>query len=376
MKLTVSLVAFAVQTAAFAAPPPPGFLDQVGKHFSAWDLDHSGELSLAELDKALANPEFKGESAAAAVALKRGVKDRTATYALSAIQEQAAKAPPAGKADTDYGKLYIWALERITKADRSLFATQPPQIDSIRQGKIGDCFCLAALRTVIQRDPQAIVQMIQPQPDGSYKVKIGNQTVATPPLTDGEIAIGASSNNGLWPLVYEKAVGISRMKADAPDATPLNVATKGGSAGSMMSTLTGKEIKRWSCKTWRDAPPDQQPAMLDDVRQQLQRAFAEKRLVTGGTGLLTRGKKGPPGILFNHGYAVLGYDANKDEVHLWNPHGTDFAPKGEPGLHNGFATTKGEFRVPLTQLVKFFGGFAFEQNEAVKKEPKEEPNEK
>jgi len=149
------------------------------------------------------------------------------------------------------------------------------------------------------------------------------------------------------------------------DATPYNVVTKGGSAGAMMSVLTDHQIKRWSCKDWREAQanPARQTELLDSLRHQLVAAFAEKRLVTGGTNRLAEGQKGPPAITFNHGYAVLGFDAEKDLVRLWNPHGEDFTPKGEAGLAHGYATTKGEFDTPLKELVTFFGGFAFEQEQ-------------
>jgi hypothetical protein len=351
MKFSLATVSLALCSFAFADDEPSAFMQQTTQHFSAWDADHDNALTILELDRAIANDSVKGEAAAAVVALKRGTKDKAAKLTLDAI-----------KARKDYPPLFTWAQTRITKADRTLFATPQPKIDSIKQGKLGDCFCLAALRTVIQRDPQAVTQMINAKADGSYEVKVGSKTIAVRSLTDGEIAMGASTNDGLWPLVYEKAVGISRLKPDANDATPFNVVTKGGSAGSMMSTLTGNEIKRWSCKTWRDEKDEaKKSSLLDDVRQQLTSAFAEKRLVTGGTAGRAADKKGPPGILFNHGYAVLGYDAAKDEVHLWNPHGDAFKPKGEPGLTNGYPMEKGEFRVPLKELVTFFGGFAFEQ---------------
>lgn len=349
-------------TAASAAEPSDAFLDSVKSHFATWDLDHDGKLVMSEIDRAIANPAVKGIDAASVVALKRGAIDKTEAITLADIEARVTKHHADAKSPPDYDALHRWALDRITKASRTLYATQPPQIDSIRQGKLGDCFCLAALRTVIQREPAAITRMIKPKDDGSHEVQVGSKLVATPPLTDAEIALGASTNNGLWPLVYEKAVGISRIKAEAKDATPFNVVTKGGSAGSMMSTLTGNEIKRWSCKTWRDEKDEtRKNALLEDVRHQFVSAFSEKRLVTGGTASLSKGKKGPPGILFNHGYAVLGYHAAKDEVHLWNPHGDAFKPKGEPGLANGYPMEKGEFRVPLQELVTFFGGFAFEQ---------------
>jgi hypothetical protein len=358
--LALTLISAAAVTAR--SEQPATFLSSVTANLSAWDGDHDQKLSLAEIDRAIASADVRGEVAASAVALRRGTLGRTAVVSLDEIKARIEAHHKDPKAKPDYEDLHQWALARIQKANRTLFVTRPPQVSSVRQGKLGDCFCLAALRTVLQRDAMAIVEMIQPQTDGSYRVKVGSQVIAVPPLTDGEIALGASTSDGLWPLVYEKAVGISRMKPDAKDATPFNVVTKGGSAGSMMSALTGNEIKRWSCKTWRDEKDDvKKAALLDDVRQQFTSAFADNRLVTGGTAALAKGKKGPPGILFNHGYAVLGYDSVKDEVHLWNPHGDAFKTKGEPGLSNGWPMEKGEFRVPLKELVTFFGGFAFEQ---------------
>jgi hypothetical protein len=267
------------------------------------------------------------------------------------------------KAVPDFEGSYDWATKRLQQANRKLFVTTPPRIDSIKQGKLGDCFCLAALRTLLQREPEAITRMIKPQADGSFVVRIGEKDLRTPAITDGEIILGASNSNGQWPLVYEKAVGLLQTKADARDATAFNVVTKGGSAGTMMSKLTAHEIKRWSCKTWRDASKDKtkQDALLDDLRKELKSAFNEKRLVTAGTSALAKGKTGVPGMTYNHGYAVIGYDAAKDEVHLWNPHGNAFTPKGEPGIEHGYPLKQGELRVPLTELVTFFGGFAFEQ---------------
>ena len=121
-------------------------------------------------------------------------------------------------------------------------------------------------------------------------VSLGKERIKTPPLTDGEIILGASTADGLWPLLYEKAVGLFRTKPDAKDATPFNVVTKGGSAGTMMGVLSAHEIKRWSCKTWRGYAPDaaKQEARLKELRRDLTSAFKENRLVTGGTNKLDK----------------------------------------------------------------------------------------
>jgi hypothetical protein len=69
---------------------------------------------------------------------------------------------------------------------------------------------------------------------------------------------------------------------------------------------------------------------------------------------------GVPGVPGLHAYAILNFDAPRDEVMLWNPIGGSFHPKGPEGLRHGYPVAHGQFRVPLTELVQFFGGFSFE----------------
>ena len=94
----------------------------------------------------------------------------------------------------------------------------------------------------------------------------------------------------------------------------------------------------------------------------LAKAFAEKRLVTCGTG--SGGKV--PNVAGNHAYAVTGYDAKTDRISLWNPHGQTFTPKGEAGLKNGYPTKGGRFSMPLPEFMQAFGGLAFETAVAAK----------
>jgi hypothetical protein len=349
---------------AFAEEPPreaAPVLTIVRQYFAQWDADRDGVLGVAEIDRAISNPGYRADAAAALVALKRTTKSRKEPLTLDHLAAEPATAQGSDPATEGLEKIFAWAQQRIAGAPRDLFASQPPRIDSIRQGKLGDCFCLAALRSWLNRDPASLTHMIWPQPDGSYLVQIGAQKVAVPALTDAEIALGASANDGLWPLVYEKGVGLARMKEDAPDATPWNTVTKGGSAGSMMSALTQHAIQRWSCQTWRESDTARRATLLAELRAQLHSAQAERRLVTGGTGPRSANRQGPPGILYNHGYSVLRYDEEGDTLRLWNPHGDDFHPKGTAGLEHGYPMERGEFDVPLPELVQFFGGFAFEQ---------------
>ena len=329
------------------------YQEALTSRFAAWDQNKDMQLSLAEADAAIASLDNKGDHASSAVAIRRTLKKKktTSTTLADAI------------ADKDGAMFYAAAQKRIATATRTLFVTQPPNPQLIRQGKSGDCFCLAALRTILQRSPAEAMNMIRPNPNGSYAVQIGDKVITTPAPTDGEIALGANTADGLWIVVYEKAVGISRIKPESKDATPFNIVTKGGSAGSMMSTLSRSPIQRWSCKTWREAKndPASQTQLLSNLRRQLAEACKESRLITGGTDSPPKNAPRPPGILFGHGYAILGYDKATDKVHLWNPHGDDFTPKGPEGPQNGYTMHQGESHIPLTELITFFGGFAFQQ---------------
>lgn len=69
-----------------------------------------------------------------------------------------------------------------------------------------------------------------------------------------------------------------------------------------------------------------------------------------------------PGLNSHHAYAVLSFDASKDVVQVWNPHGNKFVPKGPAGLTNGYPTTDGKFTMSLQDFVKAFRSISYEGN--------------
>ena len=62
----------------------------------------------------------------------------------------------------------------------------------------------------------------------------------------------------------------------------------------------------------------------------------------------------PPGVVNDHAYAVLGYDAKADTLHIWNPWGNHFEPKGDMGLEHGYSTKGGHFDMPLKDFVRVY----------------------
>jgi hypothetical protein len=93
------------------------------------------------------------------------------------------------------------------------------------------------------------------------------------------------------------------------------------------------------------------------VRNIIRLAVTSKHLICAGT--TARGKI-PPGISHGHVYAVLGYHPESDTVTLWNPMGTNFEPKGPPGLGNGSAMVNGILHMPVHDFTLVFKGLSFE----------------
>jgi hypothetical protein len=350
-------------------PAKTNLLVVVEKHFASWDADKNGELSIQEVNRLLIDPQIKGESAAAVVAIRRTMRTKTAPTEKM-TKESISKIIPYNKSAKekmpDIEGMYVTALDRIQKADRKLFVSDKPTVDSIHQGKLGNCFCLAPLGAMLDRDPESVKKMFTILPDGMIEVRFGKEVQKVAPLTDAELAsLAMTENQGIWINIYEKAVGQCRRKADqGEDVSLLDVLTKGGSAGSMIEVITGNPIKRFSCSPFKspDLTEEKKLELHETLRKMLIKARTEKKLITAGT---SSGSTKVPNIDGNHAYAILDYDAVKDRILVWNPHGQSFTPKGEPGMQHGYTTKDGKFWVPLKEMVQFFGGFAFEQDPEV-----------
>ena len=98
------------------------------------------------------------------------------------------------------------------------------------------------------------------------------------------------------------------------------------------------------------------------LRRDLIEAVADHRLIKAGT---PKGKK-TPSITPDHAYAILGFDSNTDLVHVWNPHGNNFTPKGPDGLQNGYVTKRGAFDIPLKDLIQIFTYVSIETKNKVR----------
>ena len=346
------------------------FIGVVEQHYADWDKNQDGTLSPEELNTVVADPTTTGSQAAAVAALKRAGRSKRYTLpplSLDNIRQLAAQPPATNTANLP--RMYLEGLRRITNAvQRDLFASGSPRLDTIHQGKLGNCFCLAPLGAMVHRDPHLVMGMFSRQEDGKYRVALGKHTVWVELPTDGEIAMTASNEgDGIWVNLYEKALGQARNESRPPNqraGSPIDALARGGSAGTMLAFITGHEITRFSFKFAKDPgmSANEREAKLVELRRQLTAAAKERRLMTCGTIKTTT-----PGLNPNHAYAVLGYEQETDSVRLWNPHGGNFTPKGPTGLTSGYPAKDGIFSLPTSAFVQQFSGMAFETIEATKR---------
>lgn len=166
-------------------------------------------------------------------------------------------------------------------------------------------------------------------------------------LTDADIAIWSSAGtNGLWLTVLEKAYRRLVLRTQPP-----NKAKKADIYEKFPSTRTIEILDGHQTRK-----VELHKIELGALRKDLSAAIREHRLVKAGTGAGTK----VPGIPVGHAFAVLGYDKDTDMVHVWNPWGNNFTPKGLDGLENGYTTHTGQFDIPLKDMVQVFKDITFE----------------
>ncbi len=367
------LLLITTKTVAAEASAATGFLEQVKDHFAEWDTDHDGILSADEIEKAVDNPAVKGSAAAAAAALRRAIR---ANPEISPVTMDRLTASVHDKPSTkipSYAVMYEIAQKKIDSANHDLFVSGQPRVETLGQGRLGDCFLLAPLGTVAASQPERLKKMVTLQPDGQIKVVFGDgETVTLPPPTDAEIAIGAGTlNDGVWANVFEKSIGhIYLERQQTPKhVTPYDIIGVGGTPNSPLGILTGHKCQRVGCEEFQTGKLDTaaRDKKLDEIRKDLTEAFQTHHLVVGGTGDIHGPETKVPGLYYDHSYGVLNYDRKTDLVTFWNPMGNRYDPKGTPSLEHGYVTSHGRFDCPLTDAVMWFGSFSIETDQPIGK---------
>ncbi len=236
---------------------------------------------------------------------------------------------------------------------RGVRATDPSQ------GWIGDCYLVAALSAVAQRNPEKIVDAIRPAGGNIYEVRFyregrgGAKEVWVKVDADfpwfkdkNTWAYLQSSDKGeIWPSLIEKAYAVFT----AGGAGDYDAVGQGGWEGDLMFALTGRQANSYSVATTGD----------DALWERLVKASAAKQAMTAGT-YSPKDEHNDPrygdsvGIYGNHAYTVLGVreagrgKAKQRFVKLRNPWGS-----GEP---TGNGKDDGVFEITLAAFKEKYEG--------------------
>lgn len=353
------------------ASEPKNFAEVVQEYFGQWDSNGDGVLSKEEIESAATNPKVRGDAAAAVATLVHFVRNKdftlppitkdylTATTALDSKsadeqsdQDEDANSDIAKR--PSYQRTFHKYLLKVNQTSRQLFPQNIPSFEAVHQGSLGDCPFVSTVGALVYRNPAVFKAMFVEKDNGSTSVTFGNgQSLNIHNLTDVDIAIWSSAGtNGLWLTILEKAYRRILVATEHPDPKDRpSIYDKFGPSARTIEILDGHQTRKVEMRSVRAGKIE-----LDALRRDLIVASSEKLLVKAET---PAGKK-TPGISPDHAYAVLGYDKGTDLVHVWNPHGNNFTPKGTDGLQNGYITKRGEFDVPLRDLDQIFSDLNFE----------------
>ena len=245
-----------------------------------------------------------------------------------------------------------------------------PSQSSIQQGDIKACWFVAAAAGLAQQNPNQIVNLIQENLNGAYTTYTvtfpGHKAVITGFANDTN---NYSTANGDWLKVLEKAYGTMAMNEQgAPfTKTPYQFINDGAPLSRAIEVLTGDKTKTQVLST----------TSLATICQSLNTAFANDKVVTADIAGDSKNEKKAlkNGLVANHAYTVVAWDATTDQVRLRNPwgknpafnNGTDpkyWLGKNDPDNPNPNTLPEGGngyFWMSLNDFAKKFSNICYEQ---------------
>ena len=231
---------------ATESQPPPNFLAEAKANFKDWDLNGDGTLSFQETTRLVPRASLKDTSAAALAAVHLAQR-RPARYRAAFSRDVLFAATPGGSdPEPPFEFYYRTGLAHIRATERTLFAGAGPNLRTIRQGRLGDCYFLATLGALVHRNPKDVSRLVRREADGSFYVKFPDgEPVRVRLVSDTEIALASfADGQGLWLNVLEKAYGelVERSLARrgiAEDA--IDAVGDGGHPTAAMTLFTGRD---------------------------------------------------------------------------------------------------------------------------------------
>jgi hypothetical protein len=361
-KATEKPPAAAAKTVKKPAPPPLRTFTQILKaNFAKWDADGDGQLTRKEINALVISPAIRGRTAAAVATLHLYMREHPKQ---EAIPKSDVVPSENGVVRLSLDDVFDVFYRDITRTSREVFAGNcVPSIETVCEGAIGDCFFLAAVGSAVSQNPKAVQGMFSLMPNGGAWVDFpGGPRIMVHRLTDSEIALtSTAANQGVWLRLLEKGYGEACLRhwtrgpTKQPDDLGIDVIARGGDARQTITLLTGHigTLIKFRQDKEEKLPPtgDDFNELRNKIHELMQSRVQNHSLMVAGT---TAGNL-LPGIKSHHDYAVVGYDADKQIVHLWNP-------MGQPG--DDKAIKCGSFDLSLDDFLKSFGALMYETDRA------------
>jgi hypothetical protein len=217
-----------------------------------------------------------------------------------------------------------------------LFGANGPRPEDVDQGRLGDCFFMSVVGSLVANSPEAIRDMIKDNRDGTYSVRFYDNGKPVTIVIDGALPLndkgklvyarGADSDGDkkleIWVPLLEKAYAKFRDQYGSKDGVEGYGEIDGGYSDVVMKALTGQDA------TWS------KPGKVDAFTEKLERAN-DGELVTIGTQ-----EKSVDGWVGEHAYTVVGtFERDGDSyVILRNPWAEGVPDDSEPVEGGDIAT--------------------------------------
>jgi Calpain family cysteine protease len=203
------------------------------------------------------------------------------------------------------------------QASGTLFVNGP-SVGDVRQGNLSDCYFLAGLAELAQDRPAAIQQMFTDNGDGTVTVRFFNNGIAKYVTVDRMLPTDASGRlvyagfgatasnpaNELWVVLAEKAYAqLNQQGWTEQDGTNSFAGIEDGYSDTVMAQVTGGTASYTT--------------IIRASAADLQAAVA-----SGKPTVLNSRSTSVNGVVANHTYPVVGYDATTQKFNLYNPQGS------------------------------------------------------
>lgn len=301
--------------------------DFMQERFDQFDADHNGTLSDEELNGA-ANLSDMTDADKALLAEFRSnetIFKLRSMGIFGLMQNREIEKDSLAKYDdivneTKFGKAmgeidsWLDATEVAVEGEnRQLFGKGDPMESikpgAINQGGVGDCVFLSSLASLADQNPQAVMDMIKENSNGTYTVTFpGEDPITVDAPTDAEVALYVTGKEyGVWPAVMEKAFGRWMDKDTTIDS-------EGADEGQMVDfgieVLSGKD-------TDVEYPED---FSEEEIKEIIERAEDQDLMIVAGVGSNPEDARGGD-LPTGHAYSVLGINAETGNIIIRNPWG-------------------------------------------------------